>query len=356
MVSLVGANLTAPTLTTALVLLTLTAAAERLPVPAGLTTMSFAAVFIVAAAVLYGPAAAAVLAGVANLSSYGALGERKPLLRVAFNASQVSLAAAAAGFASEAVGGPDRPLAAVTAAAATFFAVNLGLVGGVVARAERHAVAPILLGAARSVAFPLALAMSVVPLFVVTWENSRAVALSSVVPLVAVGLYLRAIAASQRALELALTDPLTGLGNRRHFEERIRLELDRADGAAGVVTAVLIDLNGFKNVNDRYGHDVGDDLLRAVARVLRQGGEAFRLGGDEFVLLLPGCNATDAIPVVESVRGRIASLPGPGTPVTAAFGTATYDGRGILRDELLRSADRQLYADKQRRKGLTPPA
>ena len=179
-------------------------------------------------------------------------------------------------------------------------------------------------------------------------RSSKLVAVSGAVPLAAVGLYLRSLALTRRTLELARTDPLTGLGNRRHFDERLRDELDRTDTDAGLLSLVLIDLDRLKAVNDRLGHEAGDKLLRAVAACLRQGGEAFRFGGDEFAILLPGRTAQDAGEVVRAVRERFANVETmDGAPAQASFGIATYPGPGMSRDELVRTADRALYREKQ---------
>lgn len=329
-----------PELAGIVTLLGLAALFDRFPVPAGLTAISLASVFIVAAAILYGSEAAAVIAGLSTAS--GHIGAGKPLVRVGFNASQAALAGGAAGLAASAAGGADRVLLAATAASLTFLAVNALLISSVIARADGRSLAGLLVSSLRWVALPFAFATSIVPLFVTAWESSRPVALSSAIPLAAIGLYLRSTAMSKQALELALTDPLTGLGNRRHFDERLRAELDRVDAEAGELSLVLIDLDAFKEVNDRLGHEAGDELLQAVAGCLRQGGEAFRLGGDEFALVLPGRGEADAHDVVRAVRSRIA-------PTTAGFGVATYPGAGVPRDELFRTADRMLYREKRSR-------
>lgn len=325
----------------ALTLLSLASVAERLPVPAGVTTVSLASVFIVAAGVLYGSATAALVAALANVS--GHLGTGKPSIRIAFNASQVALAGGAAGLAATVAGGLEQVLLSVIAGSLAFFAVNITLITCVIVRADRCSPVPLLASTLRSVMLPAALSTSVVPLFVTAWTDSPVIALSSVVPLAAVGLYLRSVAASRRAYELALTDPLTGLGNRRHFDERLRAELDRVDAGAGELSLVLLDLDDFKSVNDGLGHEAGDDVLREVAGCLRQGGEAFRLGGDEFALVLPGRNASDTVEVTRAVGRRIA-------PRRASFGIAVYPHEGVRREDLFRVADRELYREKHSRR------
>ena len=337
-----------PDLTGLLILLALAVAAEHFPVPAGLTTISFASVFVLAGAVIYGAEIGALLAGLAVASAYATFERSKPPVRMAFNISEVALAGGAAGLAAAAFGGRSDVLPSVIAAAAAFFAVNVILVGSVIARSDRRPLVPLLTTVLRWVGLPFALAISIVPLFVLAWESSKLVAISGVVPVAAVVLYLRSLALTRRTLELALTDPLTGLGNRRHFDERLRGELDRADRGAELLSLVLIDLDRFKAVNDRLGHEAGDELLRAIAACLRQGGEAFRFGGDEFALLLPGRTAQDADEIVRAVRERFADVETvDGARARAAFGVATYPGMGISRDELVRKADRALYREKQ---------
>ena len=338
---------TRPELTGALIVLALAVAAEHFPVPVGLMRMSFSSVFVVAAAVIYGAEIATLTAALAVASTYATLDRFEPPVRVAFNTAQVALAGGAAGLAAAAVGGRDDILPAVIAGAAAMFAVSVILVGSVIGRSDRQPVVLMLAAVVRWVSLPFALALSIVPLFVLAWGSSKLVAVSAAVPVAAVALYHRSLALNKKTLELALTDPLTGLGNRRHFDERLRGELDRADDGGGPMSLVLIDLNRLKSVNDRFGHEAGDELLRAVAACLRRGGEAFRFGGDEFAILLPGRTARHAGEVVQAVRERIGAIEAPdGAPFQAGFGIATYPDSGVPRDELVRSADGALYREK----------
>ena len=110
-------------------------------------------------------------------------------------------------------------------------------------------------------------------------------------------LYQRSVHDALSAMRLALTDPLTGLGNHRHFHERLQRR-PRPGAERGTRLALcLVDIDDFKRVNDRHGHPVGDRVLAQVATRLRQGGEAFRLGGDEFALLLPGRTEDEALAI-----------------------------------------------------------
>ena len=146
-------------------------------------------------------------------------------------------------------------------------------------------------------------------------------------------------------MRLALTDPLTGLGNHRHFQERLEAELDRAETRLEPLTLCLIDLDDFKRINHSYGHPVGDRVLAEVAACLRHGGEAFRLGGDEFALLLHGLREDEALAIAETVVARLAGLDHDSSRgVCFSAGLATFPG--VQRSDLQRVADAALYRAK----------
>jgi len=149
-------------------------------------------------------------------------------------------------------------------------------------------------------------------------------------------------------------DPLTGLGNRRALATRMDEELERARRYAQDVTLLMMDLDGFKGINDSLGHVVGDAALRYVAQVLQQSVRKFdvcaRYGGDEFAVLLPGSDAARAIQTAERIRRRVDVHPGmrraaAGLHLTVSIGVAT-GGRGVGSAELLMEADRALYEAK----------
>lgn len=150
---------------------------------------------------------------------------------------------------------------------------------------------------------------------------------------------------------LMLTDPLTGVGNRRMLELRLNDEILRAQRYHRVLTAVYFDLDHFKKVNDSYGHDVGDTVLRLVADSLavsvRQSDHVARLGGEEFVVLLTETGMADALVLVERMRAAVAALTIPGLPqhITISAGLAQWrDGENA--ESLLRRADQALYRAK----------
>jgi diguanylate cyclase (GGDEF)-like protein len=149
-------------------------------------------------------------------------------------------------------------------------------------------------------------------------------------------------------MRLALTDPLTGLGNHRHFHERLREELQGTRRDRGPLALCLVDIDDFKLVNDRFGHPAGNRVLAEVAARLRQGGESFRLGGDEFALLLPRASEESARQAAASIVERIAALELEGVgSVTVSVGLAVGDPARGDQGDLVRRADGALYAAKQ---------
>lgn len=150
---------------------------------------------------------------------------------------------------------------------------------------------------------------------------------------------------------LALTDPLTGLGNRRALREQLKREVRRAARYNTPLSIVVIDLDGFKAVNDRYGHLRADDLLRRLAQALRRSSRESdfpaRLGGDEFVMVLPQTARPEAIRVAERIRANAEDLSLlEGVTMTASVGVATFPRDGIGGQELLDAADRAMYRAK----------
>src|SRR5207244_2824490 len=141
---------------------------------------------------------------------------------------------------------------------------------------------------------------------------------------------------------------LTGLGNHRHFHERLREELQDARRNRRQLALCLADIDDFKLVNDRFGHPAGDRVLAEVAARLRQGGESFRLGGDEFALLLPRASEESARRTAASVVERIAALDLEVVgSVTVSVGLAVADPARGDHGDLIRRADGALYTAKQ---------
>jgi diguanylate cyclase (GGDEF)-like protein/putative nucleotidyltransferase with HDIG domain len=148
----------------------------------------------------------------------------------------------------------------------------------------------------------------------------------------------------------ALTDSLTGLGNHRSYQSRLREALQRAGEAGGQVSLCLVDVDEFKGCNDRYGHPLGDQILVELARLFVQGRDdvaAFRFGGDEFALLLEE-NEDEAYRFVEDLHDRIAQTDFPHhQPVTITVGIASFPRYALTADELQQVADGALYWAKR---------
>ena len=156
----------------------------------------------------------------------------------------------------------------------------------------------------------------------------------------------------------ALVDGLTGLPNRRQCEETLGAELARAERYPGPLSVVVADLDDFKDVNDRFGHQAGDVVLREFAALLQENLRdidlAGRWGGEEFLLLLPGTDLEGAAHVAERVRRALEqrtllSVDGEAIPVTASFGVAAYPQAGSAA-ALFAAADAALYEAKRRGK------
>ena len=178
-----------------------------------------------------------------------------------------------------------------------------------------------------------------------------------------------AVSAIQRALviehtkadnarleELARTDPLTGLVNRRVLVERLQTEVERARRYEGSVTVLMIDLDHFKRVNDQHGHLVGDEVLKQVGDLLvsavRSVDLVSRYGGEEFVILLPETPSMGAATFAERIREKLEQFPfinaaGDRLSITASVGLAAFPGPRIETvEDLLARADEALYRAK----------
>jgi diguanylate cyclase (GGDEF)-like protein len=162
----------------------------------------------------------------------------------------------------------------------------------------------------------------------------------------------------ERTHEQSLTDPLTGLLNRRGIERQLTHELSRAERDGGVVTVLLFDLNGFKSVNDSFGHQAGDRALQLVAQYLHAGLRDYdacaRLGGDEFVITMGNCDAPQGQQRMEAIQNGLRELsfePEPGRRVTLSIsgGAATSPIDGTSPESLLAVADSRMYQNKSQR-------
>lgn len=167
---------------------------------------------------------------------------------------------------------------------------------------------------------------------------------------------LQLLARTKELEQLTVTDPLTGLYNRRHFEKLIVSELAISLRQREPSSVLMIDIDHFKRINDTYGHDIGDKVLRDVAGILtevfRKSDAICRVGGEEFIALCHGAYKRDALAIGEKIRKSIEAhaFPGVGANVvTVSVGIASNSGESdeITTDDLLNQVDKALYHSKQ---------
>jgi diguanylate cyclase (GGDEF)-like protein len=177
-----------------------------------------------------------------------------------------------------------------------------------------------------------------------------------------VAVVVRALTENKERLLLSLAnearvDPLTGLLNRRGLDERAAVELARAQRDQLCVSVVAFDIDHFKRINDRHGHETGDQVLERIGEMLREqvrGSDIVaRVGGEEFLMLLSGCDAQQAIATAERVRLRATSIAVPGLPsLTLSAGVAATIQHADLAS-LTARADRALYQAKREGRNRT---
>ncbi|HYD52568.1 MAG TPA: sensor domain-containing diguanylate cyclase, partial [Gemmatimonadaceae bacterium] len=159
---------------------------------------------------------------------------------------------------------------------------------------------------------------------------------------------------NQEVSRRANTDPLTGVANRRYFDEAFKRVLSETDRFGGSGSLVLVDIDHFKRVNDTYGHDAGDAVLRSVARTLAEGVRTVdvcaRIGGEELALLLPQTSREGAFELADRLRraieGRVVQYGSEEIRVTASFGVASYPECSRSREGMFPAADKALYEAK----------
>ncbi len=178
-----------------------------------------------------------------------------------------------------------------------------------------------------------------------------------IILLTASALSLAVVSRGQRLLQLATSDPLTGLFNRGYVDDRFAVELSRARRYGKQLTIAVIDADRFKSLNDKHGHPAGDLVLRRIGAVLRdsfrQSDTAGRYGGEEFVVILPEIDIESAERKLESVRELVASTPialavrGETVQVTISAGLASFPQDGEDAAELFALADERMFQAKK---------
>lgn len=321
--------------------------------------------FCFAALLYWGFPIAALLRAAATLIA--ALAGRRAAFRAAFNTAQLTLSLAAAAVVLYLAGIHPKPLqpwvptggelGVVGLAAVAFFACNFVLVGVAVALHERTPVLATLRKALPYQAFVNLVLLSAAPLVVVVMNQSVLLVLLFLLPLAAV--YANAAMSLQREHQ-ALHDELTGLPNRALLMRRTAEALAQATRSGSMSGFLLLDLDRFKEVNDTFGHPMGDGLLRVVAhrltRSVRPGDVVARLGGDEFAVLLPAVRTvTAAREVAVRLRAALAEpvrLEGMSFEIAASVGIAIYPTDGTTVEVLLQRADVAMYVAKDRHSGV----
>jgi diguanylate cyclase (GGDEF)-like protein len=315
--------------------------------------------FFFFAAALLPPWAIAVTAVCCFLPGWAA--KRFPWFKVAFNIANYVLAGYAAHGIVWAAGifdgpGPPGPagVAALAVAALAFAFVNHMLIVFVASYASGE---PLRTGLHQLMdGLPLDVPLAGTgACLAMLWESTPAAALLALGPLL---LIYRALLVPQLE-QRARTDAKTGLYNFAHFGERFEEALADARRRSGSLAVVVVDLDHLREINNRFGHLVGDRVIRAVAEAVGDTGEpdatAARFGGEEFCLLLPGASIERAGRCAEALRERVAALrfreqdagrPGAPAKVTLSAGIAIFPDHGENAEELLASADLALYEAK----------
>ena len=160
---------------------------------------------------------------------------------------------------------------------------------------------------------------------------------------------------NEMLLELSNTDPLTGLHNRRQMMEILEKEMARSNRTGDTLSLVLIDVDNFKKINDVYGHQKGDHVLKSLSEIfrkhLRQYDSVARFGGEEFTLILPSTDSPEAFSIADRVRQEVAQMVDAdleGLKVTISLGVASHSAeQAQSSDDLIRKADYALYQAKQ---------
>ena len=335
----------------ALVLLAAATAAEAFPVPIdGVSAggVSLAAAFLVGAALIYDWHTAVLVSLAARVTIE--LIQRRPLMKIAFNGAVFALSGAAAGGATLITGNRHSVgvlLVTVAVAALAFYSVNIPLVTAIVARATHANFAEVLRQSIRWTAVPFVIMASISLMLQVMWERSPVLAAALAGPLVAVGLYQRSVHGALAAMRLAKTDPLTGLGNHRAFHEALATLAVQSGGDE--IALCLIDVDGFKQINDRYGHQTGDEVLVLLAALIREDGQAYRLGGDEFAIVIPNATADEASRIAKAMVERVGEQRHAwGGTVTISAGVAIFPTHAQDPDRLFAVSDAALYQAKRR--------
>ena len=325
--------------------------ADLQPMPmgeGGKTDVSITTVFIVTAAILFGWEYAVPAAGLSIAISM--IATRRPIERIAFNVASYSIFALAAStpvivFGSSDAVGAGRLTGYILGGAALHVASNVLIVSGVIALAQNVRYRDVVLLCLRRNGLVFMMMTVLAALAANLWAAHPWMLLLLAGPLFTLTLYQRSLYHSHQAAKDARTDNLTALGNHRAYQAALRNAILDAERDGTEFSLCIVDVDDFKRINDTYGHQVGDDVLVALAEILdnARDGRAFRCGGDEFALLFAG-DGTGAFERITDVQEALAGLGL--TPVTISVGIASFPSQADDADGLQRMADGALYWSK----------
>ena len=334
-----------------LLFLALALLAELKPVPLeedDLSTVSLAFVFILASVILFGWEEAVLVAAVS--ACVAQIAEKKPLVRTSFNTAVYALSAFAAAVPVFILGPASGDPVTITMEAllggAAFVAVNFAFISLAISFHQRMPVLPLLKEEVRLVGPAFAIQAFLAALAAALWTTDPRLLVLMAGPLFTVTLYQRSSLASRRATRDAHTDSLTLVGNNRAYELGLSMAMDAAYEEGAPLTLCLIDVDDFKQINDTYGHPLGDQVLVEIARLLKTENHCvgtFRFGGDEFAMIL-GCGERQARAHIEALYERLAGAAfSHGAEATVSVGIATYPSHANDVADLESAADSALY-------------
>jgi diguanylate cyclase (GGDEF)-like protein len=339
-----------------LVLFMLTLAAELRPVPLdveGERLVSTAFVFVVSASLIAGWGWG-VLIGATSIA-VAQLPGRVGALRLAFNSAVYTLAAAGCALPALVLGGHSHgaihDVALSFAAGTIFAAVNIVLVSLAITFATGLPLQTVADDHLRTSGPAFSVMVFVVAQAVLFWRQSPFLLLLVGAPLVALSLYQRSAVRRRVAERAATRDNLTGLGNHRAYQNAVETLVDRAVAGGSVVTLYLVDVDRFKQVNDRNGHTAGDAVLEQLGALLEElaPGCGYRIGGDEFAVLFTAEQPQndENFPLVLLERVERMALPEVAEGITISVGVAHAPEHASEPGELKKRADLALYRSKR---------
>jgi diguanylate cyclase (GGDEF)-like protein len=329
--------------------------ADLRPVPmdeSGKSEVSIASVFIVTAAILFGWQYAVLLAAVSIGITY--VVTHRTVAHTVFNSSMYAISAWGAALPVLLLGPihgpqPARLTAYVLFGGAIHLAANVALVAGAISAAQSISYREVLLPGLRRGGAAFGVMVLLAALAANLWVMQSWLLVLLAGPLFTLTLYQRSALHSHIASRAALTDNLTGLGNHRAYQAALREGIAECERGGQPFSLCLVDVDNFKQVNDRYGHPVGDDLLVLIGGLLSgpDDAQAFRFGGDEFAVIF-SLDEMSAYREFEQIQQQLALMDAsPGDPVTISIGIASYPAHADSPDELQRRADGALYWSKQ---------